>query len=175
MTEGPAVRPIPAAAPDARLRIGFAGPQDIAACAALLDEMHHHYRGEGGVSEDLPSRDAIQAEARRWLAEGEGIRLLLARDATTDAPAGIACLAVLRPGRALRGLVFVKDLYVAEAARRQGVGRAALRWIFRWARGEGLGRVDLTTDVDNAAARALYASLGGVEREDAVFLRFDLD
>ncbi|MEM6745239.1 MAG: GNAT family N-acetyltransferase [Pseudomonadota bacterium] len=165
---------VPDAAANPRFRIAFAGLDDLPDCALILDDMHRHYRGEGGVQADLPAVETIEAEARRWLTETEGTRLLLAREAETGVPAALACLAVLRPGRALRGLVFVKDLYVAASARRQGAGRATLAWILAWARRENLGRVDLTTDVDNAPARALYASLGGVERPEAVFLRFDL-
>ena len=178
MSAGPPPNPAPASpvplSVSPRFSIAFAEDADLPACAALLDEMHHHYRGLEGHEQDLPPRDLIEQEARRWIAEAEGIRLLLARDASTRAPAALACLAVLRPGRALKGLVFVKDLYVAEAARRRGAGRAVLTWLFDWARAEGLGRVDLATDIANAPARALYASLGGDERPEAGFVRFDL-
>lgn len=59
------------------------------------------------------------------------------------------------------GRVFVlNDLFVAPAARRQGVARALLRAAADFGRANQAVRITLSTQTTNAAARALYASLG---------------
>ena len=65
-----------------------------------------------------------------------------------------------------RGYALVEDLYVAEAYRRRGAARALMEALERVAHEEGMPGVILDTGVDEyfAAARALYASLGYIDR-----------
>jgi GNAT superfamily N-acetyltransferase len=51
---------------------------------------------------------------------------------------------------------YLEDLYVAEAARGQGLGRALIDDLIALARAKGWGRVYWHTRFDNAKARALY-------------------
>ncbi|UVF19830.1 GNAT family N-acetyltransferase [Microvirga terrae] len=61
---------------------------------------------------------------------------------------------------------FVKDLAVAPAMRRQGLGSALLRQAFRALQGRGAAFVDLKVDADNpSGALRLYRSLGFDEVE----------
>ena len=66
----------------------------------------------------------------------------------------------------------LNDLYVAEHTRRCGVGRALLQAAASVAAAQGVVRLDLVTAVDNAAAQALYASMGW--QRDVVFQRYQL-
>jgi ribosomal protein S18 acetylase RimI-like enzyme len=66
----------------------------------------------------------------------------------------------------------LNDLYVAEHARRIGAGRALLQAAASVAAAQGVVRLDLVTAVDNAAAQALYASMGW--QRDVVFQRYQL-
>ncbi|RDZ63703.1 N-acetyltransferase [Haloferax sp. Atlit-12N] len=54
----------------------------------------------------------------------------------------------------------VKDLYVAPAARGEGVGTALLERAHEWGRDRGCERVALSVHADNDAARACYESMG---------------
>ena len=57
--------------------------------------------------------------------------------------------------------VFVlNDLYVAESARRMGVGEALLNAAADHARQLGAVRLSLTTNVQNLPAQSLYAAMG---------------
>jgi GNAT superfamily N-acetyltransferase len=56
--------------------------------------------------------------------------------------------------------LYIDALATAPTARRRGVARALLVEAARQARGRGLPAVALDTTLDNAAARALYASAG---------------
>jgi GNAT superfamily N-acetyltransferase len=55
---------------------------------------------------------------------------------------------------------WIEDVYVADAARGQGLGRALVEAALERARARGCGRAELDVDVVNAPARALYGSLG---------------
>ena len=65
------------------------------------------------------------------------------------------------------------DLYVIEAARRQGIARALMNAASEWAKAQGAARLDLETARDNAPGQALYKDLG--YELDEVFLKFSLD
>ena len=53
---------------------------------------------------------------------------------------------------------YLEDLFVAPAARGQGVGRALLQDLADYARSQGWKRLYWNTDVTNATARKLYDS-----------------
>ena len=65
------------------------------------------------------------------------------------------------------------DLYVIEAARRQGIARALMNTASEWAKAQGADRLDLETARDNAPGQALYTDLG--YELDEVFLKFSLN
>ena len=54
--------------------------------------------------------------------------------------------------------VYLEDLFVAEAARGRGVGRALIEDLMAIGRANGWHRLYWNTDVGNAAARTLYDS-----------------
>ncbi len=119
--------------------------------------------------ETLPEPEAYAAMAAATIRTQEGTRFVLCF--VDDEPAGLGCFAVLRPGRDLNGLIFVKDLFVRAERRGQGLGRAMMRFIAGFALEQGIGRIDLATDVANDGARKLYAELGGLVRP-AVYFSF---
>ena len=65
------------------------------------------------------------------------------------------------------------DLYVIEAARRQGIARTLMNAASEWAKTQGAARLDLETARDNYPGQALYRDLG--YELDEVFLKFSLD
>jgi ribosomal protein S18 acetylase RimI-like enzyme len=82
--------------------------------------------------------------------------------------AGDVGLAVLRFRKAIwsAGLeCYLAELYVAPDRRGQGIGRALMETAIEVARQEGADSMDLGTSEDDVAARALYESLGFVNRE----------
>ena len=76
-----------------RITLRLAVAEDAAALGALIHALDAHYRGE-----DLaPSGARAAAMARQTVETAEGTHFVLAyRD---DKPAGLACFAILRPGR----------------------------------------------------------------------------
>lgn len=63
-------------------------------------------------------------------------------------------------------IFILNDLYVAPAARRQGVARALLRAAADHARAVGAVRLTLSTEITNHAAQALYEAEGWVRQLD---------
>lgn len=55
---------------------------------------------------------------------------------------------------------WLEDLYVGEAARRRGLGRALVRTAVKRARERGCKRIELDVDERNDAALALYRACG---------------
>ncbi|MBZ6075314.1 GNAT family N-acetyltransferase [Microvirga puerhi] len=98
----------------------------------------------------------------------EGTRFVIAQD-NKNRGIGLACVAILRPGRDLRGLLYLKDLYVAEGARGLGTGTRIMRFLAAFASENDIGRMDFTTDGNNAAAQRLYVALGGVVKEKVYY------
>lgn len=127
--------------------------------------MDAHYR----PGEALPAPAEYAAMAEATIRTLEGTHFVLCFEG--NAPAGLGCFGVLRPGRDLKGLIFVKDLFVRAEMRGKGLGRALMRFIAEYALEHGIGRIDLATDVANEAARRLYVALGGVVRP-AVYFSF---
>jgi len=130
--------------------------------------MDEHYR----PSEALPAMAAYAAIAEATIRTQEGTRFVLCF--ADDEPAGLACFAVLRPGRDLKGLIFIKDLFVRAELRSRGLGRAMMRFIAEFGLGHGIGRIDLAAGTDNPGARKLYEELGGLVRP-AVYFNFPED
>jgi GNAT superfamily N-acetyltransferase len=138
--------------------------------AAIVGDMIHaldvHYRGLA----EAPPASAGTAMAKHVIETREGALFFLAFDG--DRAVGVACCGILRPGRSLEGVLFLKDLFTHADARGRGVGTALLSALARHCVDTGIGRIDFTTERDNAGARRLYDRLGGA-RQDKVMYRFD--
>lgn len=132
--------------------IDFATPADIPAMADLLHELFTL------ESDFVPEREKQIA----------GLRLIL------DHPA-LGRLFVLRIDGRLAGManalitistaqgapvLLLEDIIVNQAFRGGGHGRALVEHVLDWARGQGMGRVTLLADKDNAPALAFYERLG---------------
>jgi ribosomal protein S18 acetylase RimI-like enzyme len=107
-----------------------------------------------------PGPERMAARVRELIGRGE-VKVLLAG----DGPAGVALMR-FRSALWTDGLeCYLEELYVAPDRRGQGLGRALMEAAIELARGEGADRMDLCTSDDDVTARALYESLGFVNRE----------
>ncbi|WP_284310762.1 GNAT family N-acetyltransferase [Labrys miyagiensis] len=145
------------------LKIRPFAPDDIPQLVLLLQEMQRHY----GVP--VPAADAIRASLNA-LPAGAGILL-----AETDAIMGFVAFSSLYPGPGLKPGLFMKELFVSERARGQGVGKALLRALARLALERGFARIDWTADRRNERLQRFYAELGAQAQEDRVFFRLSAD
>ena len=130
----------------AELTITRLGAADTERCAAAL-------RAVGATPPDA----ATLAEA---LARADGYVLLAE---SGGAPVGLLTAVVIPKLDARRGFLFVDELTVAPAWRRQGAATALLAAAEAAARALGLAGVRLLARPENAAARRLYARAGYAE------------
>src|SRR5260370_21504029 len=70
----------------------------------------------------------------------------------------------LWPAFGLTRSLYLKEFYVADAYRRQGVGKRLMQGVFDEAGKRGCGRVEWTPDANNADAQAFYDALGVLPR-----------
>lgn len=132
--------------------IDFATEADLPALADLLGELFSL------ESDFTPDREKQLRGLRMILAAPDTGRLFVLRvDGRT---AGMAnALIAISTAQGSRVLV-LEDVIVGSAYRGEGLGRQLLEHIFAWATTEGMSRVTLLADKDNAAAHAFYAQLG---------------
>jgi ribosomal protein S18 acetylase RimI-like enzyme len=131
-----------------------AEPRDADAIARLLYDFNTEF--------DSPTAEPPQLarRVRELLAQGETVILL-----GGDGPDGLAVLR-LRPSLWSEGSECnMAELYVVPARRGQGLGRALMETAMDVARAEGADHMDLATSEGDIAARALYESLGFINRE----------
>ena len=143
--------------------VRLAEARDVDQLADLFDQYRQFY-------ECPPDLGA----AKNWLAENleRGRSTLFAADNGSQ----LLGFTQLYPALCSVDLVdyfVLYDLYVIEAARRQGIARALMNAASDWAKAQGADRLDLETARDNAPGQALYRDLG--YELDEVFLKFSLD
>lgn len=127
----------------------------------------------------LVRRDLVAVpDTRRWVAEIDGrlagtVSMALGHDPDTGLPAALAAaigwpravravlvLGVLGHGSLAPDEAYIDELAVADWARRRGAARALIETCAAQAAAAGRARLTLWVTIDNAAARALYASAG---------------
>ena len=143
--------------------IRLAEARDLDQLAELFDQYRQFYECPPNLS-----------AAKNWLAKNleRGRSTLFAADNGSQ----LLGFTQLYPALCSVDLVdyfVLYDLYVIEAARRQGIARALMNTASEWAKAQGADRLDLETARDNAPGQALYTDLG--YELDEVFLKFSLD
>jgi ribosomal protein S18 acetylase RimI-like enzyme len=126
-----------------------AEPSDADAVGRLLHDFNSEF------DEPTPGVAALAGRVRQLLEAGDTIVLLAG-----EGPDG---LAVLRFRLAIWTDAlecYLAELYVVPERRGHGLGRALMEEAMEVARAEGATHMDLGTGEDDAAARALYESLG---------------
>jgi GNAT superfamily N-acetyltransferase len=107
--------------------------------------------------------DRNRAFFRRFLAPSEDGLLLGARDG--DELVGYACLYWHFSSLSAAESVLMNDLFVSEAARGRGVGRALIEASAAVARERGGAHLEWSTAPDNLTAQRLYDSTGAERSE----------
>ncbi len=112
---------------------------------------------------------ATPAEERRILSllmSGRHMSCLMAYDGAR--PVGFATWVLTFPAGAGVAL-YMKEIFVSEAARGRGVGRALLAGLVSIAEAEECTRFDWQTDGDNIGAQAFYAAIGAPGKDKCSF------
>lgn len=130
-----------------------ARPEHAAQLAGLMDELEQFYGGT--PTETLDEKVAQISKA--LFAERAAAEAMLAWDG--DKLVGFASYSFHWPAAGFTTSLFLKELYVAQAYRRTGIGRQLMAALERVARENQCSRFEWGTDSDNEAAQKFYASL----------------
>lgn len=134
-------------------RARLADPADAESVASLLIDFRDH------LQESWPSDDAFRAGVRRLITDPETEYLLGFTDGDPE-PLGVVQLRY-RYGIWRAGIdCLVEDVFVREAARGSGLGRAMMAAAVERARARGARRMELDVNEGNSAALALYQAFG---------------
>ena len=130
----------------------------------MIDAMDRYYQ------DPLRTRTETEAAVAAWL-NGGAAESSFALAFVGRAPVGLASVGVLYPGNNLARLLFLKDLFVIAEQRSNGVGAALMRFLARYCRDQGIGRIDWVVETDRA--QRFYANFGAVEKPAKTFMRLD--
>lgn len=135
--------------------------RDLEPVADLLIEMDKFY--------DEPERESAEtkvANMKKFLfGEPPSAYLLVAHEEGDAAMFGIAAYSFLWPAIGTSRSLHLKELYVRQAHRRDGIGRLLMDSISEAARSSRCSRVEWTTDRGNTNAQEFYSSFG-VDADD---------
>jgi ribosomal protein S18 acetylase RimI-like enzyme len=139
---------------------------DVDDFVALATEMDLFY---GDVRPDPPQQRAAEISTVRFGDPPAAIALLARDDA--GKLVGFAAYSFLWPAVGLSMSLYLKELYVAAAARRTGVATALMRGLYVIAAERGCSRVEWTTDDSNEHAKAFYTAFGAKPLPSKIFYR----
>jgi GNAT superfamily N-acetyltransferase len=151
------------------ITISPATSADIPAMSRLLAEMDQFY-GSPGTEPDQEHEQQIRQALFGQTPAGYA---LLARN--SHHLVGLAAYSFLWPAVGLTRSLYLKELYVADACRRRGVGELLMDALYQVAAEHHCSRVEWTTDTDNPGAMAFYAGLGVPVKASKVFYRVEDD
>lgn len=149
------------------ITLSAARPGDIAAITGLAAEMDRFY----GAAELDPLEVRKEQIRAALFADPQPARALLAWD--DGKLTGFAAYSFLWPAVGLTASLYLKELYVAESARRSGTGGRLMRGLFGISIENGCSRVEWTTDRDNIPARAFYEALAVDVSSSKLFYRLE--
>ena len=143
------------------MHIAFVDASQHDALVELMHEMSVFYSEETPVSRD----DVRSNLVGNLLAPDSTVRLAVA-SADDGEMLGLAAIAVFHslvdPAPQRRGQLLLKELYVREARRGQGVGKALMSWVARHALERGCARIDWNVSAHNRQGLGFYRSLGAM-------------
>jgi GNAT superfamily N-acetyltransferase len=143
-----------------------AAEQDVTAISLLLGETEAYYGGDNEPADELQIRIAL-------FAQPPAATCLLAVD-DTGALLGLASFSRLWPAAGADTSMWLKELFVVESARRQGLGKQLLDAVKEASAEAGCSRLEWTGDADNPLALDFYARLGVPVNEGKMVYRLPL-
>ncbi|MDQ3762060.1 MAG: GNAT family N-acetyltransferase [Actinomycetota bacterium] len=138
---------------------------DVRAVAALMEELDRSY----GVTDiELPSQRVPQIAAALFQ-EPKAAYALLAWEG--EQLVGMAAYSFLWPAAGVTRSLYLKEIYVAEPFRRQGIGTLLMQRLCQIAVEHACSRVEWTTDKGNVLGEDFYERLGVPQDQQKIFYR----
>jgi GNAT superfamily N-acetyltransferase len=151
------------------ITVTHARPGNVNALARIIEEMDRFY----GATESEPLDARVRQISDALFRDPPSAYALLALDG--DQLVGFASYSFLWPAAGLTRSVYLKELYITDAARGRGAGKLLMRHLCDIALKGGCSRLEWTTDRDNLNAQEFYARLGVPVKESKLFYRIEGD
>lgn len=146
-----------------------ADKRDIVALAELIEEIERFYG-----STDIQPMEERRTQVEEALFGSPPLASALVVEDPTGDLVGLAAYSFLWPAAGSSHSLFLKELYVRDTLRRQGVGSRLMHELRALAEARpGCSRVEWMTDRDNPRARAFYRKLGFTEFNGKIVYRVD--
>ncbi|MER6386224.1 cyclophane-containing RiPP N-acetyltransferase HaaN [Streptomyces sp. NPDC001127] len=145
--------------------------RDVPAVAELIEEIERFY---GTTDTDIQPLEERRLQVEEALFGAPPLAsALLVEDETGDI-VGLAAYSFLWPAAGSSHSLFLKELYVRDTLRRQGIGARLMDELRALAATRpGCSRLEWMADRDNPGARAFYESRGFTESEGKIVYRVD--
>lgn len=119
--------------------------------------------------------DGTEAEHLHYMADaldrGHCVRVALAPDGSAAGFVEASRRVDYVNGTSTSPVAFLEGLYVTPSARRQGVARALVAEVERWAAAQGCSELASDSPIENVTAHAAHRALGFQETERVVYFR----
>ncbi|MER6010186.1 cyclophane-containing RiPP N-acetyltransferase HaaN [Streptomyces bluensis] len=149
--------------------IRAADKRDTAALAEMIEEIERFY----GSTEFQPFEERRSQVEEALFGSPPLASALVVEDERGDI-VGLAAYSFLWPAAGSSHSLFLKELYVRDTLRRQGVGARLMDELRALAAARpGCSRVEWMADRDNPVARAFYKSRGFAESDGKIVYRVD--
>lgn len=134
----------------------------------LLEEMDRHY----GSTEFEPFDKRLTQIADALFGPVPAAFALLGWG--DDQIVGLASYSFLWPAVGVTRSLYIKELYVAQRRRREGIGRVLMDCLFGVAAEHGCSRVEWTADQESHGTQCFYTALGIPVNAGKLFYRVEL-
>ncbi|MCX4641776.1 cyclophane-containing RiPP N-acetyltransferase HaaN [Streptomyces sp. NBC_01446] len=144
---------------------------DIQALAGLIEEIERFYD-----STDIQPLDERLAQVEEALFGSPPLASALVAEDESGDLVGMAAYSFLWPSAGSTHSLFLKELYIRDTLRRQGIGARFMTELRAIATARpGCSRLEWMTDSVNPDARAFYRTLGFEEHDGKIVYRAGLD
>jgi GNAT superfamily N-acetyltransferase len=146
-----------------------AEPHHVDALAVLFEEMDRFYDDPSDASPAVKAKQIAEA----LFGEVPAGAALLAWDG--DVLVGMAGYSFLWPAVGVTRSLYLKELYVSAAHRRNGVGKLLMDALFEIAKKHRCSRMEWTTDATNQDAQRFYKEIDVLVNTSKLFYRVELE
>lgn len=152
------------------MRVDLATPAQTESLVDLLCEVNRYYNPAAPAG-----RDIVRNHVHENLMSAVAPHRLVVATRPDGTVAGLAAVAFVHsfvdPEVERRKHCQLKELFVSERERGQGVGRALVEWIARYALDNGCFRIDWPVKASNARGIRFYERLGATRVKDRLSYR----
>lgn len=145
-----------------------AEPNDVPEIAELLEEIDLSY----GTTKLDPLEEREEQIRTLLFRDAPAAYVIVARE--REQAVGLAAYSFVWPAVGITQSLYLKELYVAQSHRRNGIGRALMGHLHEFAKAHACSRVEWTTDRDNEPAREFYERLGFEVEAAKLFFRISI-